>query len=54
MADMFQYTGAELESLGTTRNYWNCVLQLSAPYFGSRIIEVGAGIGSFSSSMRSA
>jgi 2-polyprenyl-3-methyl-5-hydroxy-6-metoxy-1,4-benzoquinol methylase len=44
----FQYSGSELDSLAEARNYYSWVLKQFEPYLGKTVIEVGAGIGTFS------
>jgi len=44
----FNYSGAELDSLAEARNYYNWVLSQFEPYLGETVVEVGAGIGTFS------
>ncbi len=44
----FNYSGAELDSLAEARNYYNWVLSQFEPYLGPTVVEVGAGIGTFS------
>jgi SAM-dependent methyltransferase len=42
------YTGGELESMQFASNYHKWILDVFRPYLGKRIVEVGAGAGSFS------
>ncbi|MGH7719417.1 MAG: class I SAM-dependent methyltransferase [Gemmatimonadaceae bacterium] len=44
----FSYKGTELESLAEARNYYRLIRRRFAPHLGSRVVEVGAGIGTFS------
>ena len=44
----FQYSGSELDSLAEAKNYYAWVLKQFEPYLGPTVIEVGAGIGTFS------
>ena len=44
----FTYSGTELDSLAHARNYYAWVLRQFEPYLGARVVEVGAGIGTFS------
>ena len=44
----FEYSGTELEALAEARNYYQWVLRQFEPYLGPTVIEVGAGIGTFS------
>ena len=42
------HPGAELEALRDADNYYDAIFSYFAPYFGKRVVEVGAGIGNFS------
>jgi len=42
------YPGQELAAMDHADNYHRWILDLFRPYLGSRVVEVGAGIGSFS------
>lgn len=44
----FHYSGSELDSLAEAKNYYAWVLRQFEPYLGPTVIEVGAGIGTFS------
>lgn len=44
----FQYSGSELDSLAEAKNYYSWVLRQFEPFLGPKVIEVGAGIGTFS------
>jgi SAM-dependent methyltransferase len=44
----FSYSGTELDALAEAKNYYRWILSYFAPYMGKRVIEVGAGIGTFS------
>jgi SAM-dependent methyltransferase len=44
----FEYSGTELDSMVHASNYYRMILDRFAPYLGRRIVEVGAGIGTFS------
>ncbi|MGQ0792540.1 MAG: class I SAM-dependent methyltransferase [Deltaproteobacteria bacterium] len=46
--DSFSYTGTELDALSQAQNYHAWIYGYFAGYFGRRVIEVGAGIGTFS------
>jgi SAM-dependent methyltransferase len=46
--DSFHYSGQELDALAEARNYYAWVLRQFEPYIGAQMIEVGAGIGTFS------
>jgi SAM-dependent methyltransferase len=48
MAEAVSYAGRDLESMSLARNYHRWVLDLFAPHMGRRLVEVGAGRGSFS------
>jgi hypothetical protein len=42
------YPGRELEAMSFAINYHRWILGLLTPYLGGRVVEVGAGAGSFS------
>jgi SAM-dependent methyltransferase len=42
------YTGRDLEAMSFAVNYHRWILQIFEPYLGMRLVEVGAGVGSFS------
>ena len=42
------YVGRDLEAMSFAINYHQWVLQIFSPFIGTRIVEVGAGTGSFS------
>ena len=42
------YPGTELDALACARNYYRWILSNFLPYLGDRVIEVGAGMGTFS------
>lgn len=44
----FNYSGQELDALAEARHYYAWVLRQFEPYIGPQMIEVGAGIGTFS------
>jgi SAM-dependent methyltransferase len=48
MAEALAYAGDDLESMSLARNYRRWILDLFAPHLGRRVVEVGAGKGSFS------
>jgi SAM-dependent methyltransferase len=48
MAERHAYAGRDLESMAFARNYHRWILDLFAPHLGRRLVEVGAGTGSFS------
>lgn len=43
----FTYSGDELDALAGARNYYGWIADRFAPFLGPRIVEVGAGIGTF-------
>ena len=45
---MSGYLGIELYAMAGARNYYQSILAYFAPYVGKRVVEVGAGIGTFS------
>ena len=44
----FSYSGLELDAMTGADNYYRWILGQFAPYLGKRVIEVGAGTGTFS------
>ena len=44
----FTYSGTELDSLAEARNYYTWVLKQFQPWLTGTVVEVGAGIGTFS------
>jgi SAM-dependent methyltransferase len=48
MTDDLKYGGRDLEAMSFALNYHRWILQIFEPYLGQRIVEVGAGTGSFS------
>src|SRR6266545_1421278 len=44
----FAYTGRELEAMSEASNYHRWILSIFSPYLGRHLVEVGAGLGSFS------
>ena len=44
----FEYSGTELDALAEAKNYYAWVLRQFEAYLGDTVIEVGAGIGTFS------
>lgn len=46
--DGFAYPGRELEAMAEASNYHRWILEIFKPYLGQHLVEVGAGIGSFS------
>lgn len=47
-ADKVEYAGKDLEAMDFAVRYHNWILEVFRPYLGKRIVEVGAGTGSFS------
>jgi SAM-dependent methyltransferase len=43
----FTYSGEELDALEGARNYHRWIVRRFAPHLGRRVVEVGAGIGTF-------
>jgi SAM-dependent methyltransferase len=43
----FQYSGTELEAVAGAKNYYKWIIERFAPFLGRRVVEVGAGIGTF-------
>jgi len=48
MSDSVGYVGKDLEAMSFAVNYHRWILSSFAPYLGTRVVEVGAGTGSFS------
>ena len=48
MNDKIVYIGKDLESMSFAKNYHRWILEIFLPFLGKRIVEVGAGSGSFS------
>jgi SAM-dependent methyltransferase len=48
MSEGFVYTGRELEAMTEAANYHRWILDIFKPYLGKHLVEVGAGLGSFS------
>lgn len=44
----FIYSGSELEGLASARNYYRWLLRRFSPFVGARVVEIGAGTGTFS------
>jgi SAM-dependent methyltransferase len=47
-AEGFAYAGRELEAMDCAYNYHCWILEIFKPFLGRRLVEVGAGLGSFS------
>ncbi len=47
-ANAFSYPGRELEAMHGASNYHRWILQVFKPFLGRHLVEVGAGVGSFS------
>ncbi|HEY0017556.1 MAG TPA: class I SAM-dependent methyltransferase [Longimicrobium sp.] len=43
----FTYSGEELDALAGAVNYYRWIVRRFAPFLGRRVVEVGAGIGTF-------
>jgi SAM-dependent methyltransferase len=46
-AAAFTYSGEELDALAGARNYYRWIVRRFSPFLGQRVVEVGAGIGTF-------
>jgi SAM-dependent methyltransferase len=44
---MSTYPGTELEAMDGAANYHSWILEIFKPYLGAHLVEVGAGVGSF-------
>ncbi len=49
----FVYAGTELEAMACAPNYYRAIYSWFEPYLGSRVIEVGAGVGTFAEHLAS-
>lgn len=43
----FVYAGSELDAMAGARNYYRALMERFGPHLGHRVVEVGAGIGTF-------
>jgi SAM-dependent methyltransferase len=50
----FTYSGEELDALAGAPNYYRWIVGRFAPYLGGRVVEAGAGIGTFAGHLRDA
>lgn len=50
----FAYSGEELDALAGAVNYYRWIVRRFRPYLGARIVEAGAGIGTFAAHLREA
>jgi SAM-dependent methyltransferase len=48
MSEDLDYSGRDLEAMSWAVNYHRWILKIFEPYLGQRLVEVGAGTGSFS------
>ena len=48
MSEKYGYVGKDLEAMSFAVNYYRWILSMFEPFLGQRIVEVGAGTGSFS------
>ena len=46
--ESFVYSGTELDAMAEARNYCRWIMRYFAPYLGERVVEIGAGTGTFS------
>lgn len=47
-AESFVYSGTELDAMAEAGNYCSWIQRNFAPYLGKRVVEIGAGTGTFS------
>jgi SAM-dependent methyltransferase len=47
MISGFSYSGTELDALAGAPNYYRAIIDRFRPYLGRRVVEVGAGVGTF-------
>ena len=52
MSQSVVYTGRDLEAMAFAENYHRWIVQFFRPHLGARLVEVGAGTGSFSALLR--
>jgi SAM-dependent methyltransferase len=50
----FSYSGEELDAMTAAVNYYRWIARRFAPWLGDRVVEVGAGIGTFAGHLREA
>lgn len=48
----FAYSGTELEAMAYAPNYYRAIQGWFQPYLGERVVEVGAGVGTFAELLR--
>ncbi|HEX6037532.1 class I SAM-dependent methyltransferase [Longimicrobium sp.] len=48
MASSFTYASSELDAMASAPNYYQAILSFFQPHLGRSVLEVGAGIGTFS------
>lgn len=53
-APAFEYASTELDALAGARNYYTALMRYFAPHLGQRVMEVGAGVGTFAEYLRAA
>ena len=53
-APAFRYASSELDALASARNYYTSLMWYFAPHLGARVMEVGAGVGTFAQYLRAA
>ena len=46
--ESFVYSGTELDAMAEAHNYCRWIMRYFAPYLGPRVVEIGAGTGTFS------
>ena len=51
-APAFQYASSELDALASARNYYASLMWYFGPHLGARVMEVGAGVGTFAAYLR--
>ena len=51
-APAFRYASSELDALASARNYYTSLMWYFAPHLGPRVMEVGAGVGTFAEYLR--
>jgi SAM-dependent methyltransferase len=51
-AEVFDYEGGDLEAMSLANKYYKWIVGTIKPFLGEHIVEVGAGVGSFSRLLR--
>ena len=49
----FSYSGSELEAMAEAQNYYKWILRIAGSFVGTKVMEVGAGVGNFAAALLS-